>query len=38
MRWWLILGAGAAASALIGGGAVGRILAAVVREVARALT
>lgn len=38
MRWWLILGAGAAASAVVGGGPVGRLLGAVVREVGRAVT
>jgi hypothetical protein len=37
MRWWLIGGAGLAASALLGGGHVGRLFGAVVREVLRAV-
>jgi len=36
MKWWLILGAGAGAAALAGGGTTGRLIGAVVREIARA--
>jgi F0F1-type ATP synthase membrane subunit c/vacuolar-type H+-ATPase subunit K len=35
LRWWLILGVGVLASAIAGGGAVGRLVGAVARELAR---
>ncbi len=38
MKWVGILGVGAAAAALVGGGPLGRIVAAFAREAVRALT
>jgi hypothetical protein len=38
LRMWLVLGAGAAATAAVGGGTIGRLGGAVVRELARAAT
>jgi len=38
MRWVLVLAAGAGAAHLAGGGAAGRLIGAVVREVARVVT
>ena len=38
MRWWLIIGAGAVAASLAGGGVGGRLFGALVRELARAVT
>ena len=38
MRWFVILGFGAAAAQLAGGGATGRLIGAVVRELARAVS
>jgi hypothetical protein len=36
LRTWLVIGAGALAAATLGGGTVGRLVGAVVRELARA--